>query len=45
LKLKLVRAYAKKVKRARKAFPAAVAIGLTAPGQTPITLKQTIKVR
>jgi hypothetical protein len=43
LKLKVVRAHAKKLKRARKKFPAALAIGLTAPGQAPVTLKQTVK--
>jgi hypothetical protein len=43
LKLKVVRAYAKHVKRARKKFPAALAIGLTAPSQTPVTLKQSVK--
>jgi hypothetical protein len=45
LKLKLARAYAKKVKRARKAFAAALAVKLTAPGQAPVTMKQGVKVR
>jgi hypothetical protein len=44
LKLKLARAYARKVGRARKKFPANVAVGLTAPGQTPITMKRSVKV-
>jgi phage protein D len=38
-----LRAHARKVKRARKKFPAALAIGLTAPGQTAVTLKQSVK--
>jgi hypothetical protein len=44
LRLKLVRAYAKKVKRARKKFPATLSVKLTAPGQTPVTMKRTVKV-
>jgi hypothetical protein len=44
LKLKLAKAYAKKVKRARKAFPAALAVDLTAPGQTAVTVKRAVKV-
>jgi hypothetical protein len=43
LKLKVLRAHARKIKRARKKFPAALAIGLTAPGQTPVKLKQSVK--
>lgn len=45
LKLKLARAYAKKVKRAKKPFPASLAVKLTAPGQTPVTAKRSVKVR
>jgi hypothetical protein len=45
LKLKLVRAYAKKVKKAKKAFPASLAVKLTAAGQTPVTVKRPVKVR
>jgi hypothetical protein len=45
LKLKLARAYAKKIKRARKAFPATLAVKLTAPAQAPVTMKQGVKVR
>lgn len=45
LKLKLARAYAKKVKRARKPFPAALAVKLTAPAQIPVTVKRGVKVR
>ena len=44
LKLKLARAYAKKVKRAKKKFPAALAVNLTAPNQTPVTMKRSVKV-
>jgi hypothetical protein len=44
LKLKLARAYAKKVKRAKKKFPAALAVNLTAPDQTPVTMKRSVKV-
>ena len=44
LKLKLARAYAKKVKRAKNKFPASLAIGLTAPNQTPVTMKRPVKV-
>jgi hypothetical protein len=44
LKLKLVRAYAKKVKRARKKFPASLAVKLTAPGQTAVTAKRAVNV-
>jgi hypothetical protein len=42
--LKLVRKYAKQVKRARGKFPAALSIRLTAPGQTPVTMKRGVKV-
>jgi hypothetical protein len=45
LKLKVLRAYAKKVKRAKKPFPASLAIKLTAPGQIPVTVKRGVKVR
>ena len=45
LKLKLVRAYAKKVKKAKKAFPASLAVKLTSAGQTPVTVKRPVKVR
>ena len=44
LKLKLARAYAKKVKRAKKKFPAALSVNLTAAGQTPVTMKRPVKV-
>jgi hypothetical protein len=44
LKLKLARAYAKKVKRARKKFPATLSVTLTAAGQTPVTMKRPVKV-
>jgi hypothetical protein len=44
LKLKLARAYAKKVKRARKKFAATLSVKLTAPNQTPVTMKQPVKV-
>jgi hypothetical protein len=44
LKLKLLRAYARKVKRARKVFPASLAVKLTAPGQIAVTLKRPVKV-
>ena len=44
LKLKLARAYAKKVKRAKKRFPASLAVKLTAPNQTPVTMKRPVKV-
>jgi hypothetical protein len=44
LKLKLTRAYARKVKNAKKKFPAALAIKLTAAGQLPVTLKRGVKV-
>jgi len=44
LKLKLARAYAKKVKRAKKKFPASLAVSLTAPNQTPVTMKRPVKV-
>lgn len=44
LKLKLARATAKKVKKARKKFAATLAVSLTAPGQTPVTAKQPVKV-
>jgi hypothetical protein len=44
LKLKLARAYAKKVKRAKKKFPASLTVGLTAPNQTPVTMKLPVKV-
>jgi hypothetical protein len=45
LKLKLVRAYARKVKRARRPFPATLAVKLTAPQQIPVTAKRSVKVR
>ncbi len=45
LKLKVLRAYAKKVKKAKKTFPASLAIKLTAPGQTAVTVKRSVKVR
>jgi hypothetical protein len=45
LRLKLVRAYASKVKKAKKPFPASLAVKLTAPGQTPVTAKRAVKVR
>jgi hypothetical protein len=44
LKLKLLRAYARKVKRARKPFPASLAVKLTAPGQISVTVKRPVKV-
>jgi hypothetical protein len=44
LKLKLARAYAKKVKRAKKKFPASLAVSLTAPNQTAVTMKRRVKV-
>jgi hypothetical protein len=44
LKLKLARAYAKKVKRAKKKFPGSLAVSLTAPSQTPVTMKLPVKV-
>jgi len=45
LKLKLARAYAKKVKKAKKAFPASLAVKLTAANQIPVTVKRGVKVR
>jgi hypothetical protein len=45
LKLKLARAYASKVKRARKGFPASLAVKLSAAGHTPVTVKRPVKVR
>jgi hypothetical protein len=45
LKLKLLRAYAKKVKKAKKPFPASLAVKLTAAGQIPVTVKRPVKVR
>ena len=42
LKLKVVRAYAKKLRRARR-LPGSLAVKLTAPGQTPVTMKQSVK--
>ena len=45
LKLKLLRAYAGKVKNAKKPFPASLAVRLTAPGQIPVTAKRGVKVR
>jgi hypothetical protein len=45
LKLKLARAYASKIKKAKKPFPASLAVKLTAPGQTPVTAKRSVKVR
>jgi hypothetical protein len=44
LKLKLATANAKKVKRAKKKFAATLSVGLTAPGQTPVTMKRPVKV-
>jgi hypothetical protein len=44
LRLKLARAYAKKVKRYRGKFPATLSVGLSAPGQTPVTMKRAVKV-
>jgi hypothetical protein len=44
LKLKLAKAYASKVKRTKKKFPATLSVGLTAPSQTPVTMKQSVKV-
>jgi len=44
VKLKLARAYAKKVKRAKKKFPANLSVNLTAAGQTPVTMKLPVKV-
>jgi hypothetical protein len=44
LKLKLLRAVARKVKRARRGFPASLSVKLTAPGQTPVTMKRGVKV-
>jgi hypothetical protein len=44
LKLKLARAYAKKVKRAKRKFAASLAVSLTAPNQTPVTMKRPVKV-
>jgi len=45
LKLKVLRAYARKVKNARKPFPASLAVKLAAPGQIPVTVKRGVKVR
>jgi hypothetical protein len=45
LKLKLLRAYAAKVKRYRGRFPATLSVKLTAAGQTAVTMKQSVKVR
>ena len=45
LKLKLARATAKKVLKAKKPFPASLAVKLTAPGQTPVTVKRPVKVK
>lgn len=45
LKLKLARAYKKKVMKAKKPFPASLAVKLTAAGQTPVTVKRPVKVR
>lgn len=45
LKLKLLRAYAGKVKNARKPFSASLAVKLSAPGQIPVTVKRGVKVR
>ena len=42
LKLKVLRAYARKLRRARK-LPGSLAVKLTAPGQTPVTMKQSVK--
>lgn len=44
LKLKLARAYTKKVKRAKKRFRATLAVNLTASNQTPVTMKRSVKV-
>jgi hypothetical protein len=44
VKLTLARAYAKKVKRAKKKFAASLAVNLTAPNQTPVTMKLPVKV-
>ena len=44
LKLKLARAYTKKVKRARKRFRATLAVNLTASNQTPVTMKRSVRV-
>jgi hypothetical protein len=45
LKLKVLRAYAGKVKNAKKPFPASLAVKLTASGQIPVTVKRGVKVR
>jgi hypothetical protein len=45
LKLKVLRAYASKVKNAKKPFPASLAVKLTAPAQIPVTVKRGVKVR
>ena len=45
LKLKLARTYKKKVMKAKKPFPASLAVKLTAAGQTPVTVKRPVKVR
>ena len=45
MKIKLLRAYARKVAKAKKPFPATLAVKLTAPGQIPVTVKRGVKVR
>jgi hypothetical protein len=45
LKLKLLRAVARKVKAARRGFPASLSVKLTASGQTPVTMKRGVNVR
>ena len=45
MKIKLLRASARKVTRAKKPFPATLAVKLTAPGQIPVTVKRGVKVR
>jgi len=45
LKLKLASATKKKVLKAKKPFPAALAVKLTAAGQIPVTVKRPVKVR
>jgi hypothetical protein len=45
LKIKLVRAYAGKIRRSRGRFPATLAVKLTAAQQIPVTAKRSVKVR
>jgi hypothetical protein len=45
LRLKVLRAHAAKVRKAKKGFPASLAVKLTAPGQTAVTVKRGVKVR